>query len=184
MKKHTVLSALFSGFLLSATYPALADNSLSIGASAARASVSVNDATTNIDGDATGYRLFGQYMFSRNLGVEAGISTFGEPDDSTIPTDMEVETDSFDLFAVGKYWPTDKLSLIGKAGLVETTVETEIGNDETNERSSSSTDFALSLGGQYDFTERFGIRGEYEWRDGQDLGANQIMSLSGVFSFK
>ena len=183
MTKQTVTSILSAGLLLAASYTAVADGGFSVGASAARASVSVNDAAANIDGDATGYRLFGLYMFNRNFGIEAGISTFAEPDDNTIPTDMEVETDSFDVFAVGKYWPTDKLSLIGKAGFVESNVETEIGENEDTERSYSSTDFALSLGGQYDLNDRFGIRAEYEWRDGQDFGANRIVSLSGIMRF-
>ena len=97
---------------------------------------------------------------------------------------MEVDTEGYDVYAVGYYPMSEKLGLIGKVGVATWDTETEIGDDDSTEVRYTSTDLALSFGGQYDVSERFAVRGEYKWFGGQDAGASTMMSLSGVFRFK
>ena len=77
---------------------------------------------------------------------------------------------------------SDKLDLFGKAGFVSWT--TEVEESEELEFSSSSTDLALGLGGEYDLNTRFSLRGEYLWIDSDNSGAGDTLSLAGVFHFQ
>ncbi len=161
---------------------ASADEGFSIGASVARASVEATGLGQTVNGDADGSRIFGSYMFTRRFGIEAGYSYFGRPDDSTIAPNVEVESNSYDLYAVGVQPVSEKFDLFGKLGLVRS--DTEIEESETSEVSSSSTDLALGFGGEYSVSERFGIRAEFEWIDSDNSGAVQMVSLGGVFRFR
>lgn len=166
--------------LLLAATAANADG-LSVGVSAVQAPINVKDSGTTIGGDATGWRVFGSYMFNKNFGIEGGMSKFGEPNDRSIPSDMQVDTEIYDLYAVAAYPLGENLGLIGKIGIASSNTETEV--NDTNETHYTSTDLALSFGGQYDFSERFGVRGEFEWFESAVSGELKY-SLSGVFRFQ
>ena len=184
-QRNLILNAVLWGLtLLIAASPASAGEGFSIGASAARAAVDVNDVGVDVSGDASGYRLFGTYMFNERLGIEAGYSMFGEPNDSTIPAELHVETESYDVFAVGTVPLSANFGLIAKAGFSSSNTETELGDDDETETHQNSTDLALSFGGQYEFSERFAIRGELEWIDNNDSGLSNMISLGGVFRFQ
>lgn len=183
--KYLLLNAIVGGLtLLFVANPANAGEGFSIGVSAARATVDVKDVGVDVHGDANGWRVFGLYMINKNLGIEAGYSSLGRPDDNTLPSNLEVETDSYDLYAVGVYPMSQNFGLIGKIGFASWKTETEVDDDDTTETHHDSTDLALSFGGQYDMSERFAIRGEYKWFDSQDSGAVRMASLSGLFRFK
>ncbi len=181
LMRYTILGVLT---LLFAANLAFAGEGFSVGASAARAAIEVNDVGLDVDGDASGFRVFGVYMFNERFGIEAGYSVFKDPDDSTIPSNLHVETKSYDVFAVGKYPLSANFGLIGKAGFSDSTTNTELGDDDDTETHHSSTDLALGIGGEYEFSERFAIRGELEWVNGQDAGAANMISLGGVWRFK
>ncbi len=184
-RQHLMSNALLGGFtLLFAANLAFAGEGFSVGASAARAAIEVNDVGLDVDGDASGFRVFGVYMFNERFGIEAGYSVFKDPDDSTIPSNLHVETKSYDVFAVGTYPLSANFGLIGKAGFADSTTNTELGDDDDTETHHSSTDLALGIGGEYEFSERFAIRGELEWVNGQDAGAANMISLGGVWRFK
>ena len=176
-----LINTAFAALLLSAN-PAIAGDGFSIGVSAVRADVDVNNEAMNVNGDTTGWRLFGLYKFNERFGIEGGVSSYDRPDDPSIPSNVEAEHESFDLFAVGTLPLTEKLDLFGKMGFVSST--TELEEDELNEVSSSSTDLALAFGGEYELTRKLAIRGEYQWVDSQNSGAGNMLSLSGVFSFQ
>lgn len=171
----------FTALILSSNF-AVADNGFSLGVSAVRADIDVNDVGINVNGDATGWRLFGLYKFNDKFGIEGGVSSFDGPDDPTIPSNFEVEHESFDLFAVGNLPVTEKLDLYGKLGFVSST--TEVEEDELSEVSSSSTDLALGLGAEYELSNRFAIRTEFQWSDSQNSGAVTMLSFGGVYRFQ
>ena len=184
-QRNIMLNATLGGLtLLFAANLANAGEGFSIGASAARAAVDVNDVGVDVNGDASGYRLFGLYMFNERFGIEAGYSMFGEPNDSTIPAELHVETVSYDVFAVGTVPLSANFGLIAKAGFSSSNTETELGDDDDTETHQSSTDLALSFGGQYEFSERLAIRGELEWIDNNDSGLSNMISLGAVYQFK
>ncbi len=167
--------------LLFAANPAKADEGFSVGASVARADVEASGLGVNVNGDATGWRVFGLYMFNDKYGIEGGYRSFGRPDDNTIPSNIEVGTDGFDLYAVGTYPVSEKFDLIGKLGFVSSSTEIEL--DEATEASQTNTDLALGFGGEYGVSERFAVRAEFEWINNQDFGATNMIALSGVFQF-
>ena len=181
--RNPLLNALLAALtLLLAANLASADEGFSVGASVVRASVEAEGLGQTVDGDADGSRIFGSYMFTRRFGIEAGYSDFGRPDDNTIAPNVEVESNSYDLYAVGVHPVSEKLDLFGKIGFVSS--NTEIEEDETAEVSSSSTDLALGFGGEYSVSERFAIRSEFAWVDSDNSGAVRMISLGGVFRFK
>ena len=132
MKHNT--SKLSSGLamlpLLVAASVANADG-FSLGLSAARAPINLDDAGTTFGGDADGYRVFGSYMFTRNFGVEGGLSKYGTPDDTSVPADLHMDTEAYDLYAVAAYPLSNNFDLIAKVGYVSWNTETEV--NDTNE---------------------------------------------------
>ncbi len=154
----------------------------SLGLSAARADVDVTDVGVNVHGNASGWRLFGVYELNDKYSLEGGVSSFDRSDDPSIASTPEVENESYDLFAVGKFPLSDKFDMFGKAGFVSWT--TEVEESELSEFSSKSTDLALGLGGEYDLNTRLSIRGEYLWIDSNNSGATDTMSIAAVFHFQ
>lgn len=154
---------------------------LSLGLSATRAPISFEDAGTTFGGNSDGWRVFGSYMFTRNLGVEGGMSKYGTPNDSSIPSNMHVDTESWDIYAVGAWPLSNNFDVIGKVGYVSWNTETEV--NDTNETHYKSDDLALSLGGEYDLSKNFAVRGELEWFDSAVSGDLKY-SLSAVVGFK
>lgn len=152
----------------------------SAGVSAASAPVAVDEAET-MGGSATGWRAHVSYMFNKNFGIEGGISKYGSPDDKTIPSNMHVDTEAYDIYAVA-YYPmgNDKGGVFAKVGYVAWNTETEV--NDTNETHNKSNDLGLGIGGQYDITERFALRAELEWFDSAFSGDLKY-SLGGVVRF-
>ncbi len=167
--------------LLTLAAGAASAEGFSVGVSGARADTGFKDGETTISGDAAGWRVFGSYMFNNRFGIEGGLSKFGSPDDKTLASNMHVDTESYDLYAVYVHPLSSNFGLVTKAGFASWNTETEV-NDE-NEGHHKSTELALSFGGQYDFTERYGVRGEVEWFDSAISGSMKY-SLSGVIRFE
>lgn len=153
----------------------------SAGLSAVHAPVAVDEAGTDAGGGSDGWRIHGQYMMNENWGIEAGLSKYGTPEDDSIPSNMHVDTEAYDVYAVYQYPVGDHVGLVAKAGFVSWDTETEVM--DTNESHQTSTDLALSFGGRYDITESFSLRAELEWFDSAISGELKY-SLGGVVRFK
>ncbi len=152
----------------------------SVGMSAVNAPISVEEAGIGAGGDSNGWRAHVQYMFNKNFGIEGGLSKFGTPSDKSIPSNMHVDTESYDVYAVVAYPFSEDAGVFAKAGVVALNTETEV--NDTNETHQTSTDLALALGGQYDITERFGVRAELEWFESA-LQGDLKYSLGAVVRF-
>ncbi len=183
MKQYLRKYAIVGGIAVLLVAPvANADKGLSIGISGVRTSADLSNIGYDVTGDTTGRRIFGTYMFNEKFGIEAGLTDFGRPSDSSLPSDQEIERESTDLYAVGNHSLTEKFSIFGKVGIVESRNSAEL--DEQNIAAATSTDLSLALGGEYDFLTRFALRGEYQWLDGQQSGASDIWSISAIFRFR
>ena len=181
MRYNYLISKAMLG-VLSLLFAASAANAdgFSVGVAAVSAPVSLEESGTSIDGSSSGWRVHGSYMFNKNFGIEGGLSKYGSPNDSSMPSNMHVDTESYDVYAVAVYPMGNDAALIAKAGFIAWDTETEVS--DTNEAHQTSTDLALSLGGQYDITERFAIRAEMEWFDSAISGELKY-SLGGVIRF-
>jgi len=168
--------------LLWAAFPAFAGDGFAVGASAVDADINVHSADVAADGNTTGSRLFGRYQFTEHFGFEAGYASFGRPDGTTLDSNLGVENSATDLYATGTMPLSDKFRMFGKAGAMRWKTETE--ESETVEHSVESTQLALGVGGEYEFTDRFVVRGEYVWTEGSsEVSGIRMMSLSGLIQF-
>ncbi len=181
-QRHLMLNAILGSLALLVAVSSANAEGFSVGASAVRAAVKIDEAGTAIDGDSTGYRVFGEYMFNKHFGIEGGISSLGEPNDNTLPSNVHVDTEGYDLYAVAAYPVSENAGFRAKIGFASWNTETEV--NDTNETHHKSTDLAMGLGGQYDINEQFSIRAEIEWIDAATSGAENIVSLGGVWRFK
>ena len=181
MRHNYLISKIMLGVfsLLFAAGAANADG-FSAGVSATRAPVNLEESGTVVDGDSSGWRVHGKYMFNKTFGIEGGLSKFGSPNDKSLPADMHVDTQAIDVYVVAAYPVGNDSVVYAKVGYIAWNSETEVA--DTNESHSRSTDLALSLGGEYDITERFGVRAELEWFDSAIKGELKY-SLGGVVRF-
>ena len=139
MKPKYVISKTLSGVisLLFVTGAAYAGD-FSVGLAATHAPVSVEEAGKDAGGGADGWRIHGQYMINETWGIEGGLSKYGTPKDNSIPSNMHVDTEAYDLYAVYAYPVGDNMGLIAKAGFISWDTETEVF--DTNESHQTSTD--------------------------------------------
>lgn len=179
-QKYLGLNAALGAVLLVFAAGAVHAEGFSLGVSGTRADVGFKDDATTIAGESSGYRVFGSWMFSKRFGIEGGLSKYGSPDDRTLPSNMHVDTESYDLYAVYVHPLSPNFGLVSKVGFTSWDTETEISDENAGHY--KSTDLSLSFGGQYDLNQRFGIRGEVEWFDSAISGSLKY-SLSGVFRF-
>ena len=177
LRCNVLIGGLFFVFAASA---ASADG-FSIGMSGTRADTGFENDTTTVAGDTSGWRVFGSYMFNERFGIEGGMSKYGSPDDKSLPSNMHVDTEAYDLYAVYVLPLSPNFGLVSKVGVTTWDTETEVMDNNAGHY--KSTDLALSFGGEYDITQRFGLRGEVEWFDSAISGSMKY-SLSGVFRFK
>ena len=158
---------------------AIADG-FSLGVAGTRADVGFKDDATTIAGESDGWRVFGTYMFNEKLGIEGGFGKYGSPDAKSLPSNMHVDTESYDLYAVYVMPLSPNFGLVSKLGFASWDTETEV--NDNNAAHHKSTDLALSFGGEYDLSKRYAIRGEVEWFDSAISGSLKY-SLSGVIRF-
>lgn len=172
---RVVLGVFALGGMATAAYA----DGFSVGMSAVRAPVSVNEEGT-IGGDANGWRIHGSWMFSRYFGIEGGLSKYQTPGNQSVPSNMHADTEGMDIYAVARYPFSEDGGLFAKVGYVALDTETEV--NDTNEQHYRSDNLGLAFGGEYDITERIGIRAELEWFDSA-ISGDLKYSLGGVYRF-
>lgn len=133
--------------------------------------------------DSHGATFRGGWNFSEHLGAEIE-GTIGTDSQHWEATGAELGVDSqIGGFLVGRVPIGENASMFARIGYTRTEVEHDLGASEFNVR---TDDFAFGFGGEYMFTDRFGIRGDYTQSE-TDLGpgSNQIdaFTLSGVIKF-
>ena len=125
------------------------------------------------DANDFGYKVFGGYNFIPYLGVELEYIDGGSPSDQGVSIDMY----GFNLSAVG-IWPvTDQFDLFAKAGLISWRADASgFGND-------SGEDFSWGVGAGFNFTDQFGLRGEYQAFEIEDTNDVYLWSASVIWRF-
>lgn len=178
MKNSTVCMA---ACLMALATPAIAeDTGFYVGAGAGQASIKVDDILGiygfEFDESDTGFKVFGGYKFLPWLGVEVGYLDAGSPSqggplyqDGTGAWKLGVDVQSMVAAAVFALPLGEKFELFVKPGLAYWSSRTSVyvndpGNFEGND-SFDDEDAAFYVGGGagFNFSERFGIRLEYEW---------------------
>lgn len=122
----------------------------------------------NCDTSDTGWKLFGGYQFTPVFGVEGGWSDTGEITlNGTVPGGAFSGTGEGEgFFLAGTVgWPaTDKFRLYGKLGafFYNSEFKSTVAGVVNEDLDESGTELMYGLGAQYNFTERFGARLEWE----------------------
>lgn len=114
----------------------------------------------------TAYRIGGGYQFTPNLGVEASYGIMASAKASGVFGSAEYKPRSMQVSGTGKFPISGPFSLIGKVGLVRTTVDLSASNS-FGSYSPSATTFNLGwgVGGQVDLADGLALRAQFE-----DLG--------------
>jgi OOP family OmpA-OmpF porin len=134
--------------------------------------------TGECDDADTAWRILGGYQFNKFFAAELGYYDFGEASSGT----AKLEAEAFELVAVGSFHLTDRFSVYGKVGAYQGTLK-GAGTDE------DTTDLTYGIGVRWDFTKRFGVRGE--WQRYESLGGGSlvetdldVLSIGLIFSFQ
>lgn len=142
----------------------------------------------SVDGKDTAWKLFGGYMFSRNLGLEVGYASLGEASYEgeffgDAVTGGKVEVSGFNVAVIGNLPLSERFSLFGKLGLFIWEAE---ASDTTAglpfSDASDGTDISFGIGLSYDFTRQLGMRAEWEMFQIDEVEAS-LLSVGLVWRF-
>lgn len=151
------------------------------------------DLSCNADDTDTAFRLFGGYKIPTtstfSAAIEIGYIDFGEV--SILGTDSFFGTTrvsgsvtGFGISGVGIAEITDRLSLMGKVGMLRWDVDYKLSSSEEGSlsESESGTDFTFGVGAVLSLTDRVSARIEWERFEIDDDDAD-LLSASILFTF-
>lgn len=190
IRKVLVASGLALGGLLAATQAsAQAFIGGSLGQSDTDETITTGLITSGpVDGKDTGFKVFGGYMFNRNLGVEAAYVNLGEVSYSgsfgPFPVvGGKVELTGFNIAALGSFPINEQFSVFGKLGLFIWDVEaSDVTGGVPFSAKTDGTDISFGLGVGYNFTRNLGVRAEWE-RFKLDEADSDLLSIGIVWRF-
>ena len=128
---------------------------------------------TNCDDEDTGFKIFGGYKFNPYFAVEGGYADFGEISASFGGSTVTAESDAVFAAAVGILPVGKRFSLFGKAGLFFWDIT---ASGPAGTASDDGTDALLGIGLNYDITEQWAVRAEFE---SYDSGDDDVTAFSG-----
>lgn len=155
-------------------------------------------ATSITDDDSDiGFKILGGYQFNRNFSLEGGYFDLGRMSFTavTMPAGTlqgNISLNGLNLDAVGALPLTEKLSLLGRAGLNYAEAKdsfsgagaVSVANAGASKR---DLNYKYGIGLQYDFTRAFGVRAEAERYRIDDAVGNKgdvdLLSLGMVYRF-
>jgi len=152
-----------------------------------------DDISGSCDETDLGWKIFGGYQFNSNFSAEAGYVDLGETDADTVISGIsisaEAEVTGFFLAGIAAWPINDSFSIYGKLGAIYWDVDTKAsGGGISVSEDESGTDFLFGIGAQYNFTNNFGVRAE--WERFNDVGNSDtdesdidLISASLVYGF-
>ena len=155
--------------------PAALAEGFSVGASIGSSKIKVEESEISFDGSDVGWKVFGKYMFNDNWGIEVGYVDLGNPDDTILDVDIDVEANGIDAFLIGSIPTSDSFDLFGKVGYIAW--DAEISSPGVPSESDDGSDFAAGIGGAFHASDKFSILGEWEWFDIEDSDSVWMLSI-------
>jgi OOP family OmpA-OmpF porin len=170
-----LIYAAVAAALLSAA-PAMAadDGGFYVGAGVGQFSVDEG----GFDESDTGYKLFGGWMFNKYIGGELEYIDGGTVEDSG----FGIDTTALNVSLKGNWPVTEQFDVYGKVGYFFWDADIDSSGDSSQESNESGSDLSWGIGAGYDFTENFGIVGEWQWFQIEEADA-EMMSLGVVWKF-
>ena len=109
-----------------------------------------------------GWRILAGYDFNDNFAIEGSYIQSGKAEDTVFGENVEVELSAFTVSAVGLMPLSDATQLFGKIGFYtgeqEVTVQSQTLDDDND-------GFTVGAGVRFHSSDRFAIRGEFDWFD-------------------
>jgi len=170
-----LIYAAVAAALLSAA-PAMAadDGGFYVGAGVGQFSVDEG----GFDESDTGYKLFGGWMFNKYIGGELEYIDGGTVEDSG----FGIDTTALNVSLKGNWPVTEQFDVYGKVGYFFWDADIDSSGDSSQESNESGSDLSWGIGAGYDFTENFGIVGEWQWFQIEEADA-EMMSVGVVWKF-
>lgn len=160
-----------------------------VGASLGQSNYSSDSCSGQCDKNRFAGKVFGGYMFTPWIGVEADYGWFGTAKINTVQflggtpfnTTADVKTDGFSGFVVGQY-PVDNFRVFGKLGFsrLNTSVNASVNGLQVVDNNDASFEFAWGVGASYMFDRNLGVRAEYEARKYKFEGDKNTLGLWSV----
>lgn len=164
-----------------------------IGANVGRTEQKVNVDAGSLTDNATGFKLYGGYDFTKNFGAEAGYVHFGKGEvsatDSVNTVSISGKPKALYLAVTGTLPLNDQFSLFAKAGVARNSTKvTGTINGVSESEKLKRTSAMFGLGAAYNVTKNVALVAEYEnfgkviKEDGVSLKAN-IISIGARYKF-
>jgi hypothetical protein len=167
-------------FALIALPAAAADNGFYLGGSFGYSDITTGELNQfSVEGDATGYKIFGGARFLHVLALEASWVDFGTINDTR--NDIEAEIDGYGLQGV-VLLPLGIADIFGKAGVFQWNADFQGPIINPNSASNDGTDPVYGAGVQFRI-KSWAIRGEVEYYDVQDAKSIYMYSIGGSYTF-
>lgn len=138
----------------------------------------------SVDDESTGFKVYAGYKFATKIGVDVG----GEVAYTDVGTakvtgtngnSLDVDATALSLALTVTRQLGDQFEVFGKAGWMRSDSSTPIPGSDLR-LSNLDDDLIWGLGGEYFFTDRFSLRGEWETNGDVD---GHIFTLSGALHF-
>lgn len=184
------VSVFFGLVFLLTTTNLYAQGEMAVGVSLGSANIEIDDSGVSFDSNDFGWKIFGVYMFNDNWGIEGGYIDFGNPDDSINiagfgSVNVEVDANGFELFGVGSIPVASNADVFAKAGVIfwDADISANVAGTGADD-SDDGTDLALGVGGRWNVTDQFSLRGEWEWFDIDEADSVWMLSVGVEFRFQ
>jgi OOP family OmpA-OmpF porin len=116
------------------------------------------------DSDATTFKVFGGWRFSRYLAAELDYLDLGSPDDDVSGQKIDADISGFAPYVIGTV-PLGPIELFGKVGYLFYDLDVTSSGQTNAIASGSQDDFIYGLGAGITLFERIHARLEYEMID-------------------
>ncbi len=123
-----------------------------------------------------GWKVYGGYQFNKYLGVEGGYTNLNDMTGTKGTVRTEVDTDAWSLSAVLSYPVTDKLSVMGKAGVAYmlADVQTKNGSALTVTKGDDGYEPTYGVGVKYAVFDNLDLRAEWDRYDRSNMNIDLI----------
>lgn len=130
----------------------------------------------SFDGSDFGYKVFGGWMYNRNVGLEIEFIDGGTVEDGGLGVDSTGINPS-----LKGVWPiNEQFDVFGKIGHYFWDADFEIDGNRVDSETGSA--FSYTLGGGFNFTDSLGVTLEYQWLQIEDADAT-FLSGSVIWKF-
>jgi len=148
---------------------------------------------TSCDDKATGWKILGGYQLNKNVAFEAAYSTGSKFEASAIvsgtPTSASAKANFLEGTVIGMLPLGERFALLGKIGLNYWDLKLSVSNAVlSGSESESGLGLTYGFGAQFDFTPKFGVRGEWQMYpgvgDSNTTGEEDVDVLSASVYFR